>query len=206
MLITLSRQYLAGSAEVAARVALCLGWTVVDDAFIDAIGERAGYTADDVQNLEESVPSFLERFAQSSALSSPENLLAVPSAFDESAALTLAHVTREVIEELGHRDRLVFVGHAAAAVLASNRNAIHARLVASLAHRVHEAMRRFELKEHDARALVEDRDAGRARYHLDLFGRDWSDPVNYHFVLNTQTLGTAAAADVIVAHARSLGW
>lgn len=206
MVITISRQYLAGGSEVAAIVADTLGWTVVDDALIDAVAERSGFTPEEVRDLEESVPSFMERFAQSLALSSPENLLSTPSAIEGPAAVKLAHVTREVIEELGKRDRLIFVGRAAAAVLASERNAIHCRLVASMAYRIREAMLRLGLSEDDAESAVEARDASRARYHKENFDRDWNDSVNYHFVLNTELLGTAVAAQLVVACARALGW
>ena len=206
MVITISRQYLAGGSEVAASVAEALGWTVVDDALIDAVAERSGFTPEDVRSLEESVPSFMERFAQSSALSSPENLLSTPNAIDGPATLKLAHVTREVIEELGRRDRLVFVGRAAAAVLASERNAIHCRLVASMPFRIREAMKRLELDEAEATLAVVERDEGRERYHRENFGRDWNDPVNYHLVLNTELLGRAGAAELVIARARALGW
>lgn len=206
MVITISRQYMAGGSDVAARVAEALGWTVIDDALIDAVAERSGFSPEDVQSLEESVPSFMERFAQSSALSSPENLLSTPNAIDGPATVKLAHVTREVIEELGRQDRLVFVGRAAAAVLTSERDVIHVRLVASLEFRVHEAIDRLGLGEQEARSEVEERDRGRELYHKELFRRDWSDPVNYHLVLNTEVLGRAGAAQLIVARARSLGW
>lgn len=206
MVITISRQYMAGGSDVAARVSDALGWTVIDDALIDAVAERSGFSPEDVQSLEESVPSFMERFAQSSALSSPENLLSTPNAIDGPATVRLAHVTREVIEELGRQDRLVFVGRAAAAVLTSERDVIHVRLVASLEFRVHEAIDRLGLGEQEARSEVEERDRGRERYHKELFGRDWSDPVNYHLVLNTEVLGRAGAAKLVVARARSLGW
>lgn len=206
MVITISRQYMAGGSDVAARVAEALGWTVIDDALIDAVAERSGFSPEDVQSLEESVPSFMERFAQSSALSSPENLLSTPNAIDGPATVKLAHVTREVIEELGRQDRLVFVGRAAAAVLTSERDVIHVRLVASLEFRVHEAIDRLGLGEQEARSEVEERDRGRELYHKELFGRDWSDPVNYHLVLNTEVLGRAGAAELVVARARSLGW
>jgi cytidylate kinase len=206
MVITISRQYMAGGSDVAARVAEALGWTVVDDALIEAVAERSGFSPEDVKTLEERVPSFMERFAQSSALSSPENLLATPSAIEEPATIQLAHVTRAVIEELGGRDRLVFVGRAAAAVLASERNAIHVRLVASLECRVQEAIRQLGVSEDEARATVEERDRGRERYHKELFGRDWNDSVNYHLVLNTEILGRAGTAELIVARARALGW
>jgi cytidylate kinase len=206
MVITISRQYMAGGSDVASRVAEALGWTVVDDALIDAVAERSGFSPEDVKTLEERVPSFMERFAQSSALSSPENLLSTPSAIEEPATIQLAHVTRAVIEELGGRERLVFVGRAAAAVLASERNAIHVRLVASLESRVQEAIRQLGVSEDEARATVEERDRGRERYHKELFGRDWNDAVNYHLVLNTEILGRAGAAELIVARARALGW
>lgn len=206
MVITISRQYMAGGSDVAARVAEALGWTVIDDALIDVVAERSGFSPEDVQSLEESVPSFMERFAQSSALSSPENLLSTPNAIDGPATVKLAHVTREVIEELGRQDRLVFVGRAAAAVLTSERDVIHVRLVASLEFRVHEAIDRLGLGEQEARSEVEERDRGRELYHKELFGRDWSDPVNYHLVLNTEVLGRAGAAQLVVARARSLGW
>ena len=71
MFITISRQYAAGGSRVAALVAKKLVWSVVDNAFIDEIASRTGYARDDVENLEERVPSFLERLAQSSALSFP---------------------------------------------------------------------------------------------------------------------------------------
>lgn len=206
MLITLSRQYLAGASEVAIQVADALGWTVIDDEFIGAIAERLGYTDEDVRNLEERVPSFLERFAQSSALSLPEVLLAAPDSFDEPETIKLAHATRTFVAELGHRDRIVLVGRAAAAVLASERDALHVRLVASVDHRVAEAMRRLELGESEARDAVEARDEARERYHREFYDRDWNDPVNYHMVLNTEALGRNGAAEVVIARARALGW
>src|SRR5690606_27037808 len=68
MIITLSRQFMAGADKVAQRLAEALGWTVVDDAFIEALAERSGYDPEDVRGLDERVPTFMERFAQSSAL------------------------------------------------------------------------------------------------------------------------------------------
>ena len=49
-------------------------------------------------------------------------------------------------------------------------------------------------------------DRRRARYHEELFGRDWNDATLYHVVLNTGAIGTEGAADLVVARARALGW
>lgn len=206
MLITISRQYLAGAAGVAKRIADKLDWTVVDDAFIEGVAEKSGYSREDVQSLEESVPSFLERFAQSSALSFPEFLVSTPSAMEEPDAVKLAHVTKEFVQELGRRDRVVVVGRAAAAILAREENALHVRLVASHAYRVKLAMAEHDTDEAEATAIVNERDTSRARYHKEMYGRDWDDAVNYHLVLNTELLGVEGAGDLVVARAKALGW
>lgn len=206
MIITLSRQYLAGAEQVSKLVAAELGWTVVDDAFIDTLAERSGFDPEDVKGLEERVPSFMERFAQSSALSIPEFLISAPDATFEPEAIKLAHMTRDLVTELGRRDRVVLVGRAAAAVLARERDAIHIWLVASVEHRVRAAIQRYAMSEAEARAVVAERDSSRARYHRELYNRVWADPINYHFVLNTELLGIEGAADLILARARALGW
>jgi cytidylate kinase len=206
MFITISRQFAAGASEVSRRVAEELGWKVVDDAFIEEIAARTGYTPEDIAGLEERVPSFMERFAQSSAISLPENLLSSPSSIDQPDTIKLAHVSRELVEELGREDRVVLVGRAAAAVLASESSAIHVRLVASVEYRVQQAIRRLGHSEKQARAAIAESDRNRELYHRELYGRDWNDPVNYHMVFNTEVLGPEGAAQLVVARARQLGW
>jgi cytidylate kinase len=206
LIITISRQFRAGGSEVAAEVAEALGWSVVDDSLVDAVAERSGFSPEEVRSLEESVPTFMERFAQYSALASPEGLLSTPSAIESPATTTLAHVTRSVIEEFARRDRIVLVGRAAAAVLEAERDAIHVRLVAPLSLRLRATMDALGCSEEEARVEVQERDENRARYHRDLFGRDWNDPLNYHLVLNAGALGVSGAAELIVARARALGW
>ena len=152
------------------------------------------------------MPTFLERFAQSSALSFPEFLVSTPTAMEEPDAVKLAHMTKELIEDLGRRDRIVMVGRAAAAVLARESEVLHVRLVASREYRIGLAMHELGLGEAEAAASVDERDLSRARYHKENYGRDWNDPVHYHVVLNTELLGTDGAADLVTARARALGW
>ena len=206
MFITISRQYAAGGSEVASLVAEALGWTVVDDAFIERLSERSGLEPADVASLEERVPTFLERLTQSSAMSIPEYLSASPGAMEEPGELKLAKMTRHLVEELGRRNRMVLVGRASAAVLARAADALHVRLVASEAHRIRNAIERLGVAEADAHRILETTDRNREDYHREFYDRDWSDPVLYHMVLNTELLGVAGAAKLIEARARELGW
>lgn len=206
MFITISRQYAAGGSVVANLVAKSLDWTVVDNAFIDEIASRTGYAHDEVESLEERVPSFLERLAQSSALSFPDVLMSTPEVIAEPEQLKLARITRELVADLGRRDRMVFVGRAAAAVLARESDALHIRLVASKPFRIQQTISRLGVSEGQAEEILEDRDRNRDEYHREYYDRDWQDPVNYHMVLNTELLGAVGAAEVITGRARKIGW
>jgi len=206
MFITISRQYAAGGSRVAALVAKELDWTVVDNEFIDEIAARSGYAREDVESLEERVPSFLERLAQSSALSFPDVLMSTPEVIDEPEQLKLARISRQLVADLGRRNRMVLVGRAAAAVLARESDALHVRIVASKPYRIRQAIERLGVPEKEAASVLEDRDRNRYEYHREYYGRDWRDPVNYHMVLNTELLGVEEVADVIATRARKLGW
>jgi len=48
MLITISRQFGSGGAEVAKRVADRLQWRVADNEFVERVAVRAGLTPDEV--------------------------------------------------------------------------------------------------------------------------------------------------------------
>ena len=101
--------------------------------------------------------------------------------------VSLCPSTTETLFTLGVGHRVV--GRAAAAILAREEDALHVRLVASHAHRVRLAMAEHGVSEAEASAIVNERDTNRARYHKEMYGRDWDDPVNYHLVLNTELLG-----------------
>jgi cytidylate kinase len=206
MFITISRQYAAGGSEVARLVAEALGWTVVDDDFVTRLSERSGFTQDDVAGLEERVPTFFERMAQSTALSFPEYLSSSPELLEQPDAVKLAKISRELVAELGRNDRMVFVGRASAAVLARATDVLHVRLVASEGYRIRHAIEHLGVPEADAAKVLDTTDRNRERYHRELYGRDWNDPVLYHLVLNTELLGTDGAAGLIVARARALDW
>ena len=57
-----------------------------------------------------------------------------------------------------------------------------------------------------AAAVLDDTDKMRARYTREYYRRDWSDPVNFHMVLNTGVLGFDGATAVVVGRARAMGW
>jgi cytidylate kinase len=208
MLITISRQYGAGGSLVAQRVADLLRWRVVDNELVERVAAEAGLAPEDVARREERVPGFVQRLAQALVAGTPEAgpgpAIAVP--VTGLAEPDLVQVTERVVAQVAAEGKVVLVGRAAAAVLASTREAIHVRVVASRDYRIRAAAKRLAVSEEEAARITDDTDRNRARYHKEYYKREWADPVSYDMTLNTETLGLDGAARVIVDAARGRGW
>jgi len=201
MLITISREYGAGGAEVARLVAEALGWRLVDNELLDRIAARAGLSPDDVKDREERVPGFVERLARTLVAATPE-LFPPPQAegtVPKLQEIDLVRITESVVAEVASEGRVVLVGRAAAAVLASERDALHVRLVAPKEFRINAVANRLGIAPGEAEKILEETDRARARYHRQYYQRDSRDPVGYHMVLNTAALGVDGAARLVVA-------
>ena len=206
MLITISRRYGAGGSEVARLVADSLGWRVVDNAFVDAVAERAGLPPDEVARLEERTPSFLDRLSRTTALAFPELFAAPVTSVEDFEEEKLVKITRKLCAELALEGRLVLVGRAAAAVLADAPDALHVLLVARRDDQVRFAMKRDSLERQAAERRVDEIDDNRQRYHREYYRRTWLEASNYDLTLNTSRVGYDGAAEQICTRARSLGW
>ena len=208
MLITISRQYGAGGSVVARRVAELLGWRVVDNELVERVAAEAGLAPEDVARREERVPGFVQRLAQALVAGTPEAgpgpAIAVP--LSSLAEPDLVRITERVVAQVASEGRVVLVGRAAPAVLGSEREALHVRVVASRRYRIRVAAKRLAVSEEEAARITDDTDKNRARYHREYYKREWADPVGYHMTLNTELLGIDGAAQVIADAARARGW
>lgn len=206
MLITISRQYAAGDLEVANEVARGLGWTVVDSAFIAQVAARAGLPPEEVARHEERIPSFMERLARVTAHAFPELFATTNEPIAEFEEEKLVKITRNLVTELADEGRMVLVGRAAAAVLARKQDVLYVRLVAPREFRIRLAADHLGVDAAEAKRVLTETDTNWKRYHENFYDRDWDDATHYHMVLNTELLGFAGAAKLIVAEARARGW
>ncbi len=205
MVITISRQFAGGGADVARLVAEALGWNFADRALIDQVAARAGVSPEEVASLEERPPSFLERLIRFSAeLPDPSVPATLPIEDFEEAKLV--RVTRRLVTELASQGRVVIVGRAASAILGERPDVLHVRVVAASGFRIDRAQERFGIDRDTATKRLEQTDAERARYYREFYDLDWNDTTHYDLVLNTSRLGFDRAAALIVAQARALGW
>lgn len=198
MIITISRQFGAGGADVARLVADRLGWSLVDNELIGQVATRAGLPPEEVAEREERAPGFIERLARTLASSVPEFVAPESGTVPDLTEERLVQVTEAVVADLARQGNVVLVGRAAPAVLATVPGALHVQIVAPLPWRISRVMERHQLDAKGAEQRIHDVDANRARYHKQYYRRDWTDPANYHMVLNTGALGVEGAAEVIL--------
>jgi len=206
LIITLSRQFGAGGAEVAKRVADRLQWRVADNEFIERVASRAGLTPDEVAVREERVPNFLERLAWALASASAELAVPTGATMEGLSEPLMVRVTESVVAEIAREGRVVLVGRSAAAILGERERTLHVQVVAPVEIRIERIAGRLGVPLGDAKKLVHESDARRSKYHKEYYGRDWADPVNYHLVINTGYLGLDGTADLIVREAGRRGW
>lgn len=206
MIITLSRQFGAGGAEVAKRVADRLQWRVADNEFVERVAARAGLTPDEVAVREERVPNFLERLAWALASASAELAVPTGATMEGLSEPLMVRVTESVVAEIAREGRVVLVGRGAAAILGERERTLHVQVVAPVGIRVERIAGRLGVPLDEAKKLVHESDGRRSKYHKEYYGRDSADPVNYHMVLNTGYLGLDGTADLMVREAGRRGW
>lgn len=207
-LITITRQYASGGSEIARLVADRLGWTLIDNEFVDQVARRAGLSKDEVARREERTPGLLERLAGTLAVASPEMFITtgehpVPVEPNED---TLVKMTERVIAEASAEGRVVLVGRGAQAVLATRANAIHVYAVAPKPFRKRIAMERLNVQATEVDKVLAATDQQRDHYVKLHYGRDRQDLTQYDIVVNTERLTFEGAAELIVGEVKRRGW
>ena len=201
-IITISRLFGSGGSEVAERVARALGWSLLDNAFVDAVAERLGVSPEEVTLREERVPSLAERLASALTLGAPETLPPPEAALGGPSEERLVEVTRRVVEEAVARGPVVLVGRGAQAMLAEHGDVLHVFCYAPKSAHIDRAAKRLGISAVEAERVVDDTNKQREQYVKRNWHRDWRALENYHVCVNTEGLGIDGAALAIVQLAR----
>ena len=190
--------YGAGGSEVAAHVARTLGWSLFDNAVIDAVAERSGLTRAEVSARDERIPSIVERIATTLSLGTPESMPAVPEAPLLMTEERLVDITRRVIEEAVQQGPAVFVGRGAQCLLANRRDSLHVFCYANKSKLIEGAVTRLGVPPKEAERVVAETNRNREQYVKRHFNREWRDVTNYHVCIDTGWLGLDGAAELVV--------
>lgn len=201
-ILTVSRLYGSGGSEVAALVAKTLGWSLLDNAVVDAVATRMGLTVAEVRDREERVPSLVERLTSAMAMGSQEWMSPIAEAkrpTDEQ----LIEVTRHIIEEAIARGSLVVVGRGTQEMLAEREDTLHVFCYAPRKALIARIMQREGVGAEEAARLVDDTNRQRDQWVRLHWERDRRAHENYDLSVNTERLGIEGSAQLIVSAAKS---
>jgi CMP/dCMP kinase len=201
-ILTVSRLYGSGGSEVAALVAEKLGWSLLDNAVVDAVAARMGLSAAEVRDREERVPSLVERLTSAMAMATQESVWPTGDAkrpTDEQ----LIEVTHRIIDEAIARGPLVVVGRGAQEMLAARDDALHVFCYAPRKALIARTMQREGVGVEEATRLVDSTNKERDQWVRLHWERDRRAHENYDLSVNTERLGIEGCAQLIVAAARS---
>jgi cytidylate kinase len=199
--LTVSRLYGSGGSEVAEKVAEALGWSLLDNAVVDAVAARMGLSAEEVQAREERVPSLVERLTAAMAMGSQEWVTPMAAAkrpTDEQ----MIEVTHRVIEEAIARGPLVVVGRGTQEMLASRKDTLHVFCYGSRKALIARTIQREGVGAEEAARLVDETNKQRDQWVRLHWERDRRAHENYDLSVNTERLGIQGAVDLIIVAAR----
>jgi cytidylate kinase len=183
--ITLSHMDGCAERAIGQQVADLLGWSLVDKQIIDQEVEKTGFTRPEVVHLDEHSPSFFERLER------------------RRHADAYFHALAEIMHEYA-AGNAVILGRGGNFIL-RGVDALHARLVASMAFRVRQVQTERLCNPEPARAFIAESDRSRAAFMRHYFRADWNDPLLYDLTLNVSYLGEGRAVELLLAMAR-LKW
>jgi cytidylate kinase len=200
-ILTVSRLYGSGGSEVAELTAKRLGWSLLDNAVVDAVAMRMGLSIAEVRDREERVPSLVERLTSAMAMGSQEWASPIAAArrpTDEQ----LIEVTRHILEEAIARGPVVAVGRGAQEMLAEREDALHVFCYAPRKALISRTMQREGVGAEEAARLVDHTNKERDQWVRLHWERDRRAHENYDLTVNTERLGIEGAAQLIVSAAK----
>jgi CMP/dCMP kinase len=204
VIITISRMFGSGGSDVAARIARQLGWTLLDNAMVDAVAERIGVPRAEVSEVEERVPSLVERISAALRMTTPEYVVPVTdTALVETTEERVVEMTKRVIREAVQQGNAVLVGRGAQCMLADRPDALHVFCYAPHPALVAYAIAHRGVDPAKASQEVTRMNKQREQYVKRHWGRDWRSFDNYHLCLDTARLGLDGAAELVVHAARA---
>lgn len=203
--ITISRQYGSGGAEVANRVAETLQYRLFDKTIMTLVAAEMGLSENELVDFSESnytAQGFRKRLfkrrtvTQISTWGLDDRGIKVKSVeeLDEERCIDMVRVTIQAAYEHGN---IIIVGRGGQAILRDKPSVLHIRIDAPMNRRVQRIRDSEHISVMEAQKVISERDAASADYLKRFHNIDWSDAMPYHLVINMGKWGIDAAAQVI---------
>jgi len=114
-----------------------------------------------------------------------------------SEGTSFAKYLEKRLRDFTQNNSAVISGMGAEIIFAKNTQALHVKILSSLEVRTERIMKINNLVEKDAERIIEIADRKHSRYLRTIYHTNWSDPLNYHLILNTDFLTVEESTSLI---------
>ena len=202
VVVTISRQFGSGGAEVGHIVAEESGLLYVDQSIIAEVAKRLGINEEQAARQDEQVVGEVGHILEALRSSSPFNLhynylfkpTDLPTQAQEVAYLRL---TQRVLLELATEGEVVIIGRGSQFLLHGAARTLHIYIFAPLDFRIEQVMNLHHVNRNSAKEMIERRDYEHNAYLGRYYGGNQHQPNLYHLLINTGLFTYELAANLI---------
>jgi cytidylate kinase len=194
-IVTIEREYGAGGAAIAERLARQLGWKLWDQEITAEIARQVNVDRKSVENLEERVDPIFYRLMKVFMRGSFERSLPVGN-LEYLDCENLVPFMSRVIERVAAEGDCVIVGRGAPYILRDRPDAFHVFVYAPWEEKMRR-LRELGKSEAEAAELIESIDQERSTFVRKYFQKEWPMRHYYHLMVNSK-VGDAIVIRAII--------
>jgi cytidylate kinase len=203
VVVTISRQFGSGGAEIGRIVAQESGLLYVDHEIIGEVARRLGVNEEQAARQDEQTAGTVGHVLEALRSSTPFNLnyttLLKPNEGPTPAReAAFVRLTQTVILEMAAKGDVVIIGRGSQFLLHGAPRTLHIYSFAPLEYRVEQIMKRFQLDRVSAKELIDKRDSENNAYINHYYGGTQNQPYLYHLLINTGLITHELAANLIL--------
>jgi cytidylate kinase len=202
VVVTISRQFGSGGAEIGRIVAEKSGLIYVDQAIIGEVAKRLGINEEQAARRDEQTSGEVGHILEALRSSSPfslhyNNLLNPTDVPTQAQELAYLRLTQRVLLELATKGDVVIIGRGSQFLLHGVSRTLHIYIFAPLDFRIEQVMNLFHVKRDRAKEMIERRDYEHNSYLGRYYGGNQHQPYLYHLLINTGLFTYELAAHLI---------
>lgn len=193
--ITIARGFGSGGKEIATKLAGELQIPCYERQILTMASQMSGIDESEFVSVDEKLHgSYLAKILKSV----PYSTVVEPTEKDFVSDTNLYNIQAEIIRNLAKTESCIIVGKCADYVLRQYSNVISVYIEAPRYACVASIMNKMNVTEERAHQLIKRTDRYRSNYYKYYTGgKDWTNPINYHLVLNSDRIGREDCVDLI---------
>ncbi len=196
VIITIARGFGSGGKEVGTKLAERLGIVCYDRQLLTMASDQSGideslFVETDERLRSQKIASLLHKIPPTTVLEPHEKKFV--------SDINLYNIQAEIIRNLAKTESCVIVGKCADYILREHHNVISIYIEAPREACLKSVMSKMYITKERAGQLIQSTDRYRANYYnFYTGGGSWTNPINYHMVLNSDKIGRDHCVDIII--------